>query len=405
MIQTHHPEDLELNRNSLWQGLEAALQVASEGAADRARGQNNMFAAPADVPIDEHARDLAALPDKPPFTEAERQRHEKETFGLYITSSPLDTHRQTFEKYSRNTARTLREAGGGGAVILGGLISGLAINAVRNEASRNFGRKMARFDLVDDTGFTKVTVFPDVYAEFEQVIREDAPVFVRGATEVQGDDDVVTILVSKIVHVQDADQEFHNDESLKYDAEFKLFTTTTVDELPSLDEGAIVRVGGAVAGLRRGSRGNNEYATFNLAGPAGAFRVLAFGDLGREWASRLREGQALFAVGRPKAGRDGRFAIRADQLIPAAQARSRFTSAICLTLTTGEINSELVGSLSDLALHNQGDTPLFFKVLGEDGRQLELLEAGPQFRVSATRSFEASLQSLLPADRIQYSAT
>jgi DNA polymerase III alpha subunit len=385
--------------------LEAALRLASEGAADRAKGQKGLFAAPKNKKVDEHQRDLETLPDKPAFTEAERQRHEKETFGLYITSSPLDTYREVFEKYAKNRASNLQESDAGGAVILGGLISGLQVNAVRNENSRNFGRKMARFDLVDETGFTKVTVFPDVYEKLQEVIQEDAPVFVRGMLEWQGVDENATILVSKIVHVNDADTEFAQDDSLRYDAEFKLFTGTTPDELPLLDEGSSVRVGGAVAGMRKGqSKRGNTYATFNLAGPKGSFRVLVFGDLAEQWAPKLTEGMALFAIGEAQADRDGRYAIKADELIPAAAARSRFTSGICLTLTTSEINSELLGTLSEVALANQGSTPLYFKVLGEDGKPLELVEAGPTFRVSANKQFEDRITGLLSFDRIQYAS-
>lgn len=399
-------DSLKLNRNSLLSGLEAALRLAAEGAADRAKGQKGLFAAPAKAAeVDEHQRDLETLPDKPPFTEAERQRAEKETFGLYITSSPLDTHRAIFERYAKNRASTLQQGDAGGAVILGGLISGLQVNTVRNENSRNFGRKMARFDLVDETGFTKVTVFPDVYDQLQQVIQEDAPVFVRGMLEWQGEDENATILVSKIIHVQDAEQEFAQDDSLRFDHEFKLFTSTTPDELPLLDEGATVRVGGAVAGLRKGkSKRGNDYATFNLTGPKGSFRVLLFGDLAVQWVPRLKEGLALFAIGPAEADRDGRYAIKADELLPAASARARFTAGVCLTLTTGEINTELLGTLSELALNNHGSTPLYFKVLGEDGRPLELIEAGPTFRVTPNKEFEEKITGLLPPDRIQYAS-
>ena len=41
------------------------------------------------------------------------------------------------------------------AVVIGGLISGLSVNTVKNESSRNFGKKMAKFDLADASGITK----------------------------------------------------------------------------------------------------------------------------------------------------------------------------------------------------------------------------------------------------------
>ncbi|MBK9974155.1 MAG: DNA polymerase III subunit alpha [Planctomycetes bacterium] len=404
-------DSLGLNRSSLLAGLERAWASAMEGAADRARGQKGMFGGPAktETPEDEPARDRAMLPVMPPFTQAELQRAEKETFGLYITSSPLDSFRAVFEKFAKDTASRLQQGGSGGAVIMGGLISGLKISEIKNENSRSYGKKMARFDLVDDTGITKVTVFPDILQAHQDVIAEDAPVLVRGMAEVQGDDEdnmQVTVLAGKVVHARDAEHEFEADESLKYESEFKLFTTTSTSELGLLEKGARVRVGGTVAGLRAGkSQRGNEYATFNLSTPRGAFRILVFGDIAEQWAGKIKEGMALFAIGEPEVDKDGRYNIKAAELIHAVNARSRFTGGICLTLTTNEVSGELLGRLSEAALAHHGTTPLYFKVIGEDGNVLDLIEAAPDFRVQPTKDFETIVTQMLPADRIQYSAT
>lgn len=404
-------DSLGLNRSSLLAGLERAISIAMEGAADRARGQKGMFGGPAkaEKAEDEAARDRAFLPDKPPFTEAELQRAEKETFGLYITSSPLESFRPVFEKFARDTAAKLRESGASGSVTMGGLISGLNVSVIKNENSRNYGKKMARFDLVDETGITKVTVFPDVLEAHQDVIAEDAPVIVRGMAELQGDDEdnmQVSVLAGKIVHARDAETEFEADESLKFDAEFRLFTTTSPDDLPLVEKGTRVRVGGTVAGLRAGkSQRGNEYATFNLGSPRGAFRVLVFGDLAEQWAGKIKEGMALFALGEPEADRDGRYAIKANELIHAANARSRFTGGVCLTLTTSEVSGDLLGRLSEAALQYHGSTPLFFRIVGEDGVEIDLVEAAPDFRVQPTRDFEQVLTGMIPPDRIQYAAT
>jgi DNA polymerase III alpha subunit len=403
-------DSLTLNRHSLLEGVERALKVAAEGAADRARGQKGMFAAPAaQDPEDEAARDKAALPDMPPFTEAELQRYEKETFGLYITSSPLESYRPVFEKFAKDSAAKLRESGAGGAVIMGGLINALNISTIKNENSRSFGKQMARFDLVDETGITKVTVFPDLLEKHREVIAEDAPVLVRGMAELQGDDEdqvTISVLAGKIVHVRDAETQFEADESLKYDAEFKLFTTTSPEDLPLLEQGARVRIGGVIAGLRAGkSKKGNEYATFNLSTPRGGFRVLVFGELADAWAGKLREGMAKFAIGEPTVDNDGRYNVKAAELIHAAAARAKFTGGVCVTLTSNEVSGDLLGRISQAALAHHGPTPLYFKIVGETGDVVELVEAAPDFRVQPTREFETLITSMLPIERIEYSAS
>ncbi len=404
-----------LNRRALLEGLESALKVCAEAAADRLRGQKGLFGGKAKQEPDEKARDLALLPKVPELSESERQRAERETFGFYISSSPLDTHRELFAKFAKYDSKSLLGLKPGCAVVIGGLISGLSVNTVKNESSRNFGKKMAKFDLADASGITKVTVFPDTYEKFQSVIQEDAPVFVRGITEAtqiqatapageeEGEDvqEQVAVTVSEIIHVQDAEQKLSADEGLAFDEDFKTFTDTTPEDLATLTEPVRVRIGGVVNKLRTGtSKRGNEYANFVLIGPKGAFKVVVFQELAKAWAGRLKEGAALFVVGEANKEDDGKVVTRADALVPAAGAREKFTKAVCLQLTVSQIHDEVLGNLSELALQHAGPTPLFFKVLGEDGAELELIEAAPDFRVKPTPDFILGVKKLIPGSDV-----
>ncbi|MCC6572353.1 MAG: DNA polymerase III subunit alpha [Planctomycetes bacterium] len=421
MIKGGAFDSFNLDRRGLLEALENNLRVAAEGAADRLRGQKSIFgAAKAAAPLteaEEHIRDTNACANVPPFTEAERQRHERETFGFYISSSPLDTFRETFTKFARQDAATLKEMGPGEQVILGGLIAGVSVNTVKNENSRNFGRKMAKFDLMDKAGFTKVTVFPDTYDKFMALITDDTPVILKGVTETMGgateeEEEQVAITVSQIIHVNDAESMFEHDEGLKYDTDLKRFTTTHASELIKLEKDSRVRVGGVVANLRSGkSKKGNDYASFTLAGPMGAFRIIVFSDLAKVWVSKLKEGQALFVIGsvqpeeQNEQSRGPRVSVRADEIVPASVAAERFASAVCLNLTVSELRSDILGSLTEVAMTHSGRTPLFFKVWGDDGIQLELLEAAPDFRVTPSGRFMEAVSKLLPQKKVEIAAT
>jgi hypothetical protein len=129
-----------------------------------------------------------------------------------------------------------------------------------------------------------------------------------------------------------------------------------------------------------------------------------FGQLAEDWVSKLREGLGLFAIGEPNADKDGRYAIKADQLLPAANARSALTGGVCVTLKTTECQEELLGSISTVALEHHGQTPLYFKIVDEAGNQVELLEAAAAFRVSADKTFEEKLTKLVSTDRLEYAS-
>jgi DNA polymerase-3 subunit alpha len=211
----------------------------------------------------------------------------------------------------------------------------------------------------------------------------------------------VAVTVSEIVHVQDAEARFAADEGLAFDDDFKTFTDTTPEDLAALTEPARVRIGGVVNKLRSGkSQRGNDYASFTLAGPKGAFRVVVFQELAKAWAGKLKEGAALFVVGEAAKEDDGRVTVRADALVPAAGAREKFTKAVCLQLTVSQIHDEVLGTLSELALQHAGPTPLFFKVVGDDGVELELIEAAPDFRVKPTPDFIQGVKKLIPGSDV-----
>ncbi|MEW6635678.1 MAG: DNA polymerase III subunit alpha, partial [Actinomycetota bacterium] len=129
------------------------------------------------------AEELAEMaPPKPGIPEVEDDRREaleweKETLGLFVSDHPL---RPVLHKLKKHTDTTVSELDGcrdGAVVWVGGLATSVRTNTTRK------GDMMGAMQLDDTRGLAEVIVFPRVYANCADCIREDAVVKVKGRVE------------------------------------------------------------------------------------------------------------------------------------------------------------------------------------------------------------------------------
>jgi len=156
--------------------LDAALASGSRLARDRAQGQMTLLDAGGFVDEEKGGRpDLPAVPEWP---ENRLLEFEKAVLGFYLSSHPLHRHQATIEKFSSTTTKSLLEAREGAEVMLGGLIASMKITATKKD-----GKRMARLVIEDLSGTIEAVAFPRTFAKYEEHIKPDNIVFVRGKAE------------------------------------------------------------------------------------------------------------------------------------------------------------------------------------------------------------------------------
>ncbi|RTZ99557.1 MAG: DNA polymerase III subunit alpha, partial [Deltaproteobacteria bacterium] len=147
--------------------------------------------------------DEASVSNYPPVPQVdewelrEKLALEKESLGFYISGHPLDTYRETVEKYSDVDTLSLPEKKNGQTVRVGGIISG-----VKEITSKN-GR-MAFVSLEDINGVIEVIVFSRLYSEVAPLIRDGRVIFVEG--EVQKRETDVKILAGSVIPIEIAEE-------------------------------------------------------------------------------------------------------------------------------------------------------------------------------------------------------
>jgi DNA polymerase-3 subunit alpha len=165
-------------RKAMADGVEKAIQQASSMQKDAMAGQMSFFETfetQADV-VDEKLSNEE-------WPEPELLSYEKQTLGFYITSHPLSMHAPILSTYGTADTKKLGDLDDGYEIILGGLIEKVRTVMVKGRNGDSQPAKMAIATLEDLKGKTEVVIFPDQYAQIQDMIVPDKMVFVRGKVD------------------------------------------------------------------------------------------------------------------------------------------------------------------------------------------------------------------------------
>ncbi|HEY4321033.1 MAG TPA: DNA polymerase III subunit alpha [Gemmatimonadales bacterium] len=157
------------HRAQLVAALEQVLAESQLLQQEIAAGQVSLFGeAIAAAPV-EHA-----LPDVPPWTEAERLAKEKESIGFFISGHPLEAYRAVVELVGTRTTATLGRWDEHPVAIAA------VVTSIKRQISKKTGKEYARVILEDFHGTAEAIVFPEAWAKLNQTIQVDAGMLLNG---------------------------------------------------------------------------------------------------------------------------------------------------------------------------------------------------------------------------------
>jgi DNA polymerase III subunit alpha len=159
-------------RASLMATLPLALQVAEQHLRDRTAGQEDLFGgvtSPAEA-----GRRADTFVDTCEWDEAERLAAEKETLGLYLTGHPITRYETELTQFVTARLAELRPDAQQTAVVAG-LMVGLRTMSARR------GGRLAFVVLDDRTARLEVSVFPEVFQRYRDLLVKDKLLIVEGS--------------------------------------------------------------------------------------------------------------------------------------------------------------------------------------------------------------------------------
>ena len=191
-------DSLGAHRAQVFAVLDRAIQGGAAAATDRRRGQKGLFD---DEDGDEPASVAASLPDVPAWDERERLAKEKEVLGFYLTSHPLAEHEKTLSAYCSHTTVEAAALKNRTEVMLGGMISALKLSNTKNPKPGSPSR-YAMFDLEDMDGTMRTIVWPEQFAAYEEMIKPDAIVVVRGVVDKRPGSEEANVIVNEVIPLE-----------------------------------------------------------------------------------------------------------------------------------------------------------------------------------------------------------
>ncbi|HEX9895909.1 MAG TPA: DNA polymerase III subunit alpha [Gemmatimonadales bacterium] len=162
-------DSLEGHRAQLFVALDTVLAEASLRQQEREAGQASLFGEA--VPT---RPTHAALPNVPPWLEADRLTREKDVLGFFISGHPLDRYRTEVELFSTRSTATLGQWSEHQVTVAA------VVTAVKRQISKKTGKEYARLTLEDFHGTADALVFPDSWAKLNQVIGTDRAMLLTG---------------------------------------------------------------------------------------------------------------------------------------------------------------------------------------------------------------------------------
>lgn len=167
------PEDsaqLNFNRAVLEASQLEAIKTAEQAAKSLDSGHMDMFGA---LVPDGKENVYDAYLKTSEWTDKARLGGEKDTLGLYLTGHPIDEYENEIQHFIRNRIKDLQPARGDNQNIAGLVVD---MRVMKNKK----GDKMAFITLDDRTGRIDVSVFSDVFAEYQHLLNKDAVLLVEG---------------------------------------------------------------------------------------------------------------------------------------------------------------------------------------------------------------------------------
>ena len=186
-------------RAQLFAAIDRAMQAGAAAATDRRSGQMGLFGGDDD---EQPEAGSTNLPDVPAWDERERLAKEKEVLGFYLSSHPLAEHQKTLAAYCSHTTVEAAELKHRTEVMLGGMLSAIKFSHTKNPKPGSPSR-YAMFDLEDTEGMMRWIVWPEQFVHYEELIKPDAIVVVRGAVDKRPGSEEANLIVNEIIPLED----------------------------------------------------------------------------------------------------------------------------------------------------------------------------------------------------------
>ncbi len=193
--------------------VERAVQGAISKQKDKAAGQMSLFGDSSSSSENSFEDEQIVLPEANDWTHSQKLAYEKEVFGFYLTSHPLQEYSDQISQYATNTFSDIAEMEDGSEVLIGGMIAAIK-KAMTKKPSRNGHSKYVNFDLESTDGIVRCIMWPEDYSRMSELVVNDTICFVKAKIDKRGREP--NLIVNKLITLDMATKIFTSQVAIKF---------------------------------------------------------------------------------------------------------------------------------------------------------------------------------------------
>ena len=183
------------NRAKLLAGLDTAMQIGGIANKDRRTGQKSLFNFGDDA-VESENLDFSKDTQINNWTERELRQAEKESLGVYMSSHPLNSHKEKIKQLSTVFSSEVSELSEGEEIVIGGIITNIRPSVTKK------GDPMLYVTLEDMNGAVECLVFKKEIKAYQPLLVVDEVVFIRAQVGFQST--IPTVRIKEIIPEKDA---------------------------------------------------------------------------------------------------------------------------------------------------------------------------------------------------------
>ncbi len=193
------------HRAAMIKAVDAAIQAGQRAAADRDTGQMSFFDTLSASSPPHHADVTVSavetrLPSTEPWQTSEQLKQEKDVLGFYVSSHPLDPHRDTLRRFTNVCVSEITQLAADTQVVMGGMITRIRPTLVKK--GRSAGHKMAMLTVEDGSGSIDGVVFSEAYAMAAPLLDQDRVVLLKGKVDRRREEP--SVIVDQVIPIEHA---------------------------------------------------------------------------------------------------------------------------------------------------------------------------------------------------------
>ncbi len=157
----------------------------------------------------------------------------------------------------------------------------------------------------------------------------------------------------------------------RYGRELDAFATASIEELPEIDDGEEVRLGGIITGVKTtNDRKGQRMAFVTIEDFTGTVEAVVFSSIYAKRQAEIRSEAAVIIDGKVSTREEQEPKIIVGDLVPLSSAMGRFVERIAIHLTTVGLEESLLHDVRDVFLKHPGRCPIDIILETVDRREL-----------------------------------